>query len=451
MMLQPSNDAQQRQMNQIMQFLPLMIVFFAWNYASGLAVYWVTSNIIMIIMQYLISGWGQLWTNPHSPCPRQMAARRRPPRPAPVPSPHPARTPKRVEPVAQPGPYRKSRAHLSRVMWPMARPVPVRWSGTRRGMDAGRRAGGRAPRERRNDERAAEPEHHGKCQDGGRGYRGGRTPARPGAGRDRCHCAQRGQQGFPRHGRRECANPGHAEGDLGPPHARDSSASAAARRCRIRRQSRTSSIHPFERIRSRSAALHAVARKRSIAGRHASHAPEHDRGAVLRASLPLSRLDRQWTSRGASDETRMSRTPLRGSTLLVAEVAVEVVRELMVRMGIDARATVRSTGNPVVIDITGDDWAADRPARRHASSLQYLVNAIVGKRVQQLVQGDRGRRALSHAPRGNTASLANRQASRVRQTTGDRPGPDAGRRAPRGPYGAAEQPMGGDEQRGRGA
>lgn len=64
MMLQPSNDAQQRQMNQIMQFLPLMIVFFAWNYASGLAVYWVTSNIIMIIMQYLISGWGQLWTNP---------------------------------------------------------------------------------------------------------------------------------------------------------------------------------------------------------------------------------------------------------------------------------------------------------------------------------------------------------------------------------------------------
>lgn len=64
MMLQPSNDPQQRQMNQIMQFLPLMIVFFAWNYASGLAVYWVTSNIIMIIMQYLISGWGQLWTNP---------------------------------------------------------------------------------------------------------------------------------------------------------------------------------------------------------------------------------------------------------------------------------------------------------------------------------------------------------------------------------------------------
>ena len=64
MMLQPSSDPQQRQMNQIMQFLPLMIVVFAWSYASGLAVYWVTSNIIMIIMQYLISGWGQLWTNP---------------------------------------------------------------------------------------------------------------------------------------------------------------------------------------------------------------------------------------------------------------------------------------------------------------------------------------------------------------------------------------------------
>lgn len=66
MMLQPTNDPQQRQMQQIMQFLPLMIVAFAWQYPSGLAVYWVTSNIIMMIMQYLISGWGSLFTHPFS-------------------------------------------------------------------------------------------------------------------------------------------------------------------------------------------------------------------------------------------------------------------------------------------------------------------------------------------------------------------------------------------------
>jgi YidC/Oxa1 family membrane protein insertase len=64
MMLQPTSDPQQRQMQQIMQFLPLMIVVFAWQYPSGLAIYWVTSNIIMMIMQYLISGWGSLFTYP---------------------------------------------------------------------------------------------------------------------------------------------------------------------------------------------------------------------------------------------------------------------------------------------------------------------------------------------------------------------------------------------------
>lgn len=66
MMLQPTNDPQQRQMNQMMQFLPLMIVVFAWAYPSGLAVYWVTSNIFMMVMQYFIGGWGSLFTSPFS-------------------------------------------------------------------------------------------------------------------------------------------------------------------------------------------------------------------------------------------------------------------------------------------------------------------------------------------------------------------------------------------------
>jgi YidC/Oxa1 family membrane protein insertase len=72
MMLQPTNDPQQRQMNQIMQFLPLMIVVFAWSYPAGLAVYWVTGNFIMMLMQYFINRdspygpWGQLFTSPFS-------------------------------------------------------------------------------------------------------------------------------------------------------------------------------------------------------------------------------------------------------------------------------------------------------------------------------------------------------------------------------------------------
>jgi YidC/Oxa1 family membrane protein insertase len=66
MMLNPTNDPQQRQMNQIMQFFPLMIVVFAWTYPSGLAVYWVTSNFMMMIIQYFVNGFGSLFTDPFS-------------------------------------------------------------------------------------------------------------------------------------------------------------------------------------------------------------------------------------------------------------------------------------------------------------------------------------------------------------------------------------------------
>jgi hypothetical protein len=43
-----------------------MIVVFAWAYPAGLAIYWVTGNIFMIVMQYFIGGWGQLFTSPFS-------------------------------------------------------------------------------------------------------------------------------------------------------------------------------------------------------------------------------------------------------------------------------------------------------------------------------------------------------------------------------------------------
>jgi YidC/Oxa1 family membrane protein insertase len=60
MMLTQSNDPQQQMMNNMMNFMPLMIVFFAANYPSGLSLYWVTSTLIGILIQYRITGWGLL-------------------------------------------------------------------------------------------------------------------------------------------------------------------------------------------------------------------------------------------------------------------------------------------------------------------------------------------------------------------------------------------------------
>src|SRR5437764_14212627 len=68
MMMQPTSDPQQRTTQQIMQFMPLMIIVFAVNYPSGLALYWVTSTLFSIVLQYFITGWGQLFKSPfHMP------------------------------------------------------------------------------------------------------------------------------------------------------------------------------------------------------------------------------------------------------------------------------------------------------------------------------------------------------------------------------------------------
>jgi YidC/Oxa1 family membrane protein insertase len=60
MMLSKSTDPQQQMMNSMMNFMPLMIVFFATRYASGLSLYWVTSTVIGILIQYRITGLGLL-------------------------------------------------------------------------------------------------------------------------------------------------------------------------------------------------------------------------------------------------------------------------------------------------------------------------------------------------------------------------------------------------------
>jgi YidC/Oxa1 family membrane protein insertase len=69
MMLTHSNDPQQQTMNFMMNFMPLMIIFFATRYASGLSLYWVTSTIIGIAIQYRITGLGlltQQWPFAHA-------------------------------------------------------------------------------------------------------------------------------------------------------------------------------------------------------------------------------------------------------------------------------------------------------------------------------------------------------------------------------------------------
>jgi len=55
MMTQPSTDPQQASMNQTMQLMmPLMFGYFTTQFASGLAIYFVISNVIGIIMQWTI-------------------------------------------------------------------------------------------------------------------------------------------------------------------------------------------------------------------------------------------------------------------------------------------------------------------------------------------------------------------------------------------------------------
>jgi hypothetical protein len=61
MMQMPSSDAQSQSRNKTMGiFMPIFMGYITWSFASGLAVYWVAFNIIGIIQQYFITGWGEL-------------------------------------------------------------------------------------------------------------------------------------------------------------------------------------------------------------------------------------------------------------------------------------------------------------------------------------------------------------------------------------------------------
>jgi YidC/Oxa1 family membrane protein insertase len=63
MTMQPSTDPRQSGNQAMMLWLmPLMIAFFSFTLPSGLSLYWVTSNLIGIAIQYFVTGgWGPLF------------------------------------------------------------------------------------------------------------------------------------------------------------------------------------------------------------------------------------------------------------------------------------------------------------------------------------------------------------------------------------------------------
>ena len=76
-------DPQQQLMNQMMNFMPLMVVIFGWGFASGPVLYWATQSIYSVVQQWFITGWGNMkewfpWL-PEMPEHRRLGYR--PPRP----------------------------------------------------------------------------------------------------------------------------------------------------------------------------------------------------------------------------------------------------------------------------------------------------------------------------------------------------------------------------------
>ena len=61
MMTFPSSDPRQKQTNQIMLWMfPLMFGFFTLQFPTGLALYWVITNVVGISIQYFVTGLGGL-------------------------------------------------------------------------------------------------------------------------------------------------------------------------------------------------------------------------------------------------------------------------------------------------------------------------------------------------------------------------------------------------------
>jgi YidC/Oxa1 family membrane protein insertase len=61
MVMTPTADPrQQSQANMMLWMMPMMFAFLTLSFPSGLALFWVTSNVIRIGIQYSVTGWGGL-------------------------------------------------------------------------------------------------------------------------------------------------------------------------------------------------------------------------------------------------------------------------------------------------------------------------------------------------------------------------------------------------------
>ncbi len=76
------SDPQQAMMNTMMNFMPLLVVVFGWNFASGPVIYWVTQSVYSVVQQWFITGWGSLhdWVPGLPELPEHRRLGYRPPR-----------------------------------------------------------------------------------------------------------------------------------------------------------------------------------------------------------------------------------------------------------------------------------------------------------------------------------------------------------------------------------
>ncbi len=54
----PVRDPQQAMMQGMMNFMPLMVVIFGWNFPAGVVIYWAFQSLYSVIQQWFITGWG---------------------------------------------------------------------------------------------------------------------------------------------------------------------------------------------------------------------------------------------------------------------------------------------------------------------------------------------------------------------------------------------------------
>ena len=55
-----SQDNQAQMMGQMMMFMPLMFGYITLGLPSGLTLYWSVSNLLSVVQQYFVAGWGGL-------------------------------------------------------------------------------------------------------------------------------------------------------------------------------------------------------------------------------------------------------------------------------------------------------------------------------------------------------------------------------------------------------